>query len=126
MPSQVTTVHLFFIMNHPNLTHQVELYFSSDVLKKADETPSDATEQTLDYLALLTHPNALPHRPDLKINAVCATQPNLFVEKELVRNCPMRITVLHRCFVEVQIPNNTETLASLASRSPILVAQAEQ
>jgi hypothetical protein len=84
------------------------LYFSSDILKEADEVPSDAPEQTPDYLALLTDPNTPPHRLDLKINAVCAIQRNLSVEKGSVRNRRVRITALHHHFIKVQIPHTTE------------------
>jgi hypothetical protein len=98
-----------FVLNRTDLTNQSESYFSSDILKEADEAPSDAPEQTPDYLALLTHPNTPPHRLHLKINAVCAIQRNLSVEKGLVRNRRVRITALHRRFIEVQIPNTTET-----------------
>jgi hypothetical protein len=97
-----------FVLNRTDLTNQSESYFSSDILKEADEAPSDAPEQTPDYLALLTHPNTPPHRLHLKINAVCAIQRNLSVEKGLVRNRRVRITALHRRFIEVQIPNTTE------------------
>jgi len=109
MPSRVTTVHLFFVTNSPNLALQSESYFSSDILKEADDAPSDTPEQTPDYLALPSHPNIPPHRLDLKINAVCAIQRNLSVKKGLVRNRRVRITALHRRFVEVQLPNATET-----------------
>ena len=88
--------------------HQLESYFSSDILKEADEAPSDAPEQTPDYLALLTHPDTPPHRLDLKVNAICAIQRNLSVEKGLVRNRRVRIVALHRRFIEVQIPNTTD------------------
>jgi hypothetical protein len=43
-PSQVTTVHLFLLTNHPNLACQSESCFSLDMLKEADEAPSDAPE----------------------------------------------------------------------------------
>jgi len=87
------------------------LRFSSDILKEADKAPLDAPEQTPDYLALLTHPNIPPHRLDLKINVIFTIQRNrdLSVEKGLVRNRRVHITALHRRFIEVQIPNSTET-----------------
>lgn len=85
-----------------------ESYFSSDVLKEADQAPPDAPEQTPDYLAMLSHPNTPPHRLDLKVNAICAVQRNISVEKGLVRNARVRITALHNRFVEVQIPQTGE------------------
>ncbi|KAG2337535.1 hypothetical protein BDR05DRAFT_770200 [Suillus weaverae] len=57
---------------------------------------------------MLTHPNIPPHRLGLKVNAICAVQRDMSVEKGLVRNARVRITALHRRFVEVQIPNTGE------------------
>ncbi|KAG2743147.1 hypothetical protein P692DRAFT_20810564 [Suillus brevipes Sb2] len=57
---------------------------------------------------MLTHPNTPPHRLDLKVNAVCAIQRNMSVENGLVRNARVRITALHRRFVEVEIPQTGE------------------
>jgi hypothetical protein len=57
---------------------------------------------------MLTHPNTSPHRLDLEVNAICAVQRNMSVEKGLGRNARVRITALHSCFVEVQIPQTGE------------------
>lgn len=78
------------------------------MLKEADQVPPDAPEQTPDYLAMLTHPNTPPHRLDLKVNVICAVQRNLSVEKGLVQNARVRITALHRRFVEVQTAQTGE------------------
>ncbi|KIK47412.1 hypothetical protein CY34DRAFT_27826, partial [Suillus luteus UH-Slu-Lm8-n1] len=49
------------------------------------------------------------HRLDLKVNCICAIQRNLSVEKGLVRNARrVRVTALHRRFIEVQLLNNLE------------------
>ncbi|KAG1777900.1 hypothetical protein EV702DRAFT_199802 [Suillus placidus] len=58
-----------------------ESYFSSDVLKEAGQVPADAPEQTPTCLAMLIHPNTPPHRLDLQVNAICAAQRNMSVEK---------------------------------------------
>ncbi|KAG2737844.1 hypothetical protein P692DRAFT_20760702 [Suillus brevipes Sb2] len=57
---------------------------------------------------MLTAPGVPPHRLDLKVNCICAIQRNLSVEKGLVRNARVRVTALHRRFVEVQLLNNLE------------------
>ncbi|KAG1817703.1 uncharacterized protein BJ212DRAFT_1270130, partial [Suillus subaureus] len=49
-----------------------------------------------DYLAMLTHPNTPPHRLDLEVNATCAVQRNMSIEKGLVRNARVRIPALHQ------------------------------
>jgi hypothetical protein len=79
----------------------IESYLSLDVLKEGDQAPP---KQTPDYLTMLTHPNTSPHRLDLKVNAICAVQRNMSVEKGL----GVRITALHSHFVEVQIPQTGE------------------
>ncbi|KAG1809214.1 hypothetical protein EV424DRAFT_175541 [Suillus variegatus] len=84
----------------------IDCYLSSDILKEADHPPFDAPEQTPDYLAMLTAPGVPPHRLDLKIDRICAIQCNLSVEKGLMRNARVRITALHRRFVEVQLLHN--------------------
>jgi len=81
MPSQVTMICSFVIINHINLIYQSESYFSSNILKEADQALSDVPEQTPDYLALLTHPNIPPHQLDLKVNGIFAIQCNLSVKK---------------------------------------------
>ncbi|KAG1793533.1 uncharacterized protein HD556DRAFT_1374539 [Suillus plorans] len=53
-----------------------------------------------DYLVMLTHPGVPPHRPDLKQSCICAIQRNISLEKGLVRNAHVRVTALHRRFVE--------------------------
>lgn len=50
----------------------------------------------------MTHPNIPPHTLDLKVNAICAIQRNLAVEKGLVRNARVQITALHHRFVEIR------------------------
>jgi hypothetical protein len=52
------------------------------MLKEADEAPSDAPEQTPNYLALLMHLNTPLHQLHLKINTIYAIQRNLSVEKD--------------------------------------------
>ncbi|KAG1867980.1 hypothetical protein C8R48DRAFT_599035 [Suillus tomentosus] len=49
-----------------------------------------------------------PHRLDLKQNCICTIQRNLSVEKGLVRNARVRVIVLHRRFVKVQLLNTSE------------------
>ena len=44
----------------------------------------------------------------LKINAICAIQRNIAVEKGLVRNARVQIIALHRRFVEVQKLDDNE------------------
>lgn len=80
----------------------------SDILKEADHAPIDVPEQTPDYLAMPSAPGVPPHRLDLKLDCICAIQRNLSMEKGLVRNARVRITALHRRFVEVQLLNNLE------------------
>jgi hypothetical protein len=93
-PSQVTTVHLFFLTNHPNLACQSESYFSSDMLKEVDEAPSDAPEQTPNYPALLMHPNidsSAPTRSQNKRHLRNPTQ--LICRKRISAQSPCA----HRC-----------------------------
>ena len=52
---------------------------------------------------MLTHPSIPPHRLDLKVDCICSVQRNLSVEKGLVRNARVRVTQLHRRFIEVQL-----------------------
>lgn len=94
-----------------------ESYFSSDASKEVDQPPPDAPEQTPDYLVILTHPHTPPHRLDLKVNAICAVQRNMSVEKGLVRNARVWITALHTRFVEVQIPQTARFIVSPVSLS---------
>lgn len=54
------------------------------------------------YLSILQHPDRHPpHQLDIKVDAVCAVQKNLPVEKGLVHNAHIRITAFHPHFVEV-------------------------
>lgn len=80
---------------------EYESYFSSDVLKEADQVPPDAPRQTPDYLAMLTHPNT-------KSECDMRSATKHVSGKGLVRNACVRITALHFRFIEVQIPQTRE------------------
>ncbi|KAI6021559.1 hypothetical protein PISMIDRAFT_97980 [Pisolithus microcarpus 441] len=58
---------------------------------------------------MLHHPGVPPHQLDLKVNAICALQRNLCVDVGLVHNARVRIAAVHRRFVEVQLPNESDT-----------------
>lgn len=75
---------------------------------KVDQLPHDAPEQTPDYLALLHHPGVPPHQLDLKLNAICALQRNLCVDVGLIHNGHVRITAVHRRFVEVSLHHESQ------------------
>ena len=55
------------------------------------------------------HPGVPPHQLDLKVNAICALQQNLCIEKGLVHNARVIIANVHHRFVEVRFPNDLET-----------------
>ena len=79
-----------------------EIYYSSDSLKEADNITLNVAQQTPEYLASLSDPNTPSHALPLKVNAICAIQRNIAVEKGLVRNARVQIIALHRRFVEVR------------------------
>ena len=85
-----------------------EIYYSSDSLKEADDITLNVAQQTPEYLASLSDPNTPSHALPLKINAICAIQRNIAVEKGLVRNARVQIIALHRRFVEVRKLDDNE------------------
>jgi hypothetical protein len=68
------------------------------------------------HLAMLTRPNTSLHHLDLEVNAICAVQRDMLVEKGLGRSARVRITALHSRFVEVQ----TGKVHCLASHSHLI------
>lgn len=64
-----------------------------------------------------TFPPYTTHRLDLKVNAICAVQRNMSVDKGLVRNARVRLTALKKC----KFQRRARFIVCLASLSHLIL-----